>query len=159
MATDTDNTCRKSLRVMSYHEAVVSLYCRSNGLVFLVAIKTNGIVYINPSDIEIIESNRGNVPTVESHGCIGDCDAIFLISPSWEIAWKILTEEDNLCREGNTRYNLDCRNQDTDDAHKKVWITLRVTVIPMCSLMIKFSLINDIVCRASNCITRMIKML
>lgn len=102
MATNNDIVCRRSLRTMSFHQAVTSLYRRSNGLVILVAIKEHDIVHINPSARK------------SCHRCIGDFEAIFLISPSWEVAWEIVSEEDNQCLISKIPLNNHWNNNEAD---------------------------------------------
>ena len=109
MATDNDIVCRRSLRTMTFHEAVTSLYRRSNGLVILIAIKAHDVVHINPS------------ATKFCHSCIGDYQAIFLISPSWEVAWEVVSEEDNnQCLKSKIPFTRCWNDPDVDVADSNV---------------------------------------
>ena len=92
MATNNDTECHPSLRSMSFSEAVTSLYKRSKGLVILVAVKWRGKVFINP--VEEVETTGRRTDSKARQLSLGDFEAVFIISPSWQIAWEMMTEKD-----------------------------------------------------------------
>ena len=107
MSTNNDTECRPSLRIMSFQAAVSSLYARSKGLIFLVAVKWRSKVLINPPNQYEGKSKGKNSDkrkckdTNEYPQFLGDCEAAFLISPSWEVAWEMMTEEDDRSADEN----------------------------------------------------------
>ena len=82
---------------MTFREALSSLYLRSEGTAFLLAVKWRGVVIINPSG----RGKRSKMGEAEGDGdgtCprhIGDYEAVFIMAPSWETAWELMTEEDD----------------------------------------------------------------
>ena len=95
MVTCSERECRASLRCMTFREALSSLYLRSKGSAFLLGVKWRGVILINPSG-RIKNSNEREEEggeTCPRH--IGDCEAVFLMAPSWESAWELMTEEDD----------------------------------------------------------------
>jgi hypothetical protein len=102
MPTNTASECRESLQKMTFQQAVSSLYRKSNGLVFLVAVKYKDEVLINPAHQKVEKGTESDIDRKtgqkmkdreEYSWTLGDCEAIFVIAPSWETAWEIMSEE------------------------------------------------------------------
>jgi hypothetical protein len=77
MTTNNNQDCHPALRAMTFQAAVYSLYKRSSGQVFLVAVKLSDEICINPWD-GLFQ--------------IGACESVFVIAPSWDTVWELFTE-------------------------------------------------------------------
>jgi voltage-gated potassium channel len=86
MATLGDVECRPSLRRLTFPAAVRALFRKSRGQVVVVAVKRDGRVVINP---------RAASGDPADEVVVGDCDSLFVVAPSWEIAWEAMTTEDD----------------------------------------------------------------
>ena len=98
MSAACDDECRPSLRRLTFPAAVRALFRQSRGQVVVVAVKRSGRVIINP---------RAARAGAGGELVVGACESLFVVAPSWEVAWAAMTEEEGEEDEEDDENNVD----------------------------------------------------